>query len=252
MCLYNNEFYENRHNDTVYSAERILAIIQEIVPKIKSAVDLGCGVGTWLSVLEKRGASEVCGIDGNWVNKDYLEIQPQNFIEHNFSEGTPPKISNRTFDLAISLELAEHLPSSCADGLISLLASLSDVVLFSAAIPCQGGIGHINEQWPDYWIALFEKQGFIPLDTIRKRIFDDEKIQYWYRQNILLFIKDYKIKELHAEDIVIQHIPAEVYLLSFRKILSSLKPKEDPSPSIIQSLKFLLDAIKRRIKSYER
>ena len=194
MTLYNNEFYENRHKNTLYSAETILSIVQEIIPEIKSAVDLGCGVGTWLSVIEKRGATEICGIDGNWVNKDYLEIQKDNFIENDFSKDVNPNIG-RTFDLAISLEVAEHLPSNSAEGFVSSLTNLSEVVLFSAAIPRQGGVGHINEQWADYWITLFENRGYVAIDIIRKRIWKDESIPRWYRQNALVFIKKERIKD---------------------------------------------------------
>lgn len=85
MNPYNKEFYENRHKNTLYAAETILSIVQRGVPEIKSAVDLGCGVGTWLYVLEQSGGTHVCGVDGDWVNKDYLKIQKEHFIEHDIS-----------------------------------------------------------------------------------------------------------------------------------------------------------------------
>lgn len=240
MTLYNNEFYEKRHKKTLYSAEIILSIVQEIIPEIKSAVDLGCGVGTWLSVLEKRGATEVCGIDGSWVNNDYLEIQKDNFIENNFSKDVNPNV-NRTFDLAISLEVAEHLPSSSAEGFVSSLTNLSEVVLFSAAIPRQGGVGHINEQWADYWITLFENRGYVAIDIIRKRIWNDESIPKWYRQNALVFVKKERIKDLKIENSYSDHIPPEVYLLYFKRAVAQ-------QLGIKKSLNGLLLAVRRRIR----
>jgi SAM-dependent methyltransferase len=238
MNLYNNEFYENRHKNTVYSAETILSIVQRVVPEIKSAVDLGCGVGTWLYVLEQRGATDICGVDGSWVNKDYLKIQNEHFIEHDLSKDTNPDIG-RTFDLAISLEVAEHLPSNSAEGFVSALTSASDFILFSAAIPCQGGAGHINEQWPNYWISLFENRGYVGIDVIRKSIWNDKSIPLWYRQNILLFVKKERLGDLKIENALNDHILPEVYLLYLERAVIS--------PGIKETLKRLSLAVRRRI-----
>ncbi|MEM3896848.1 MAG: hypothetical protein QW763_06255, partial [Archaeoglobaceae archaeon] len=62
------------------------------------------------------------------------------------------------------------------------------VVLFSAAIPFQGGVRHINEQWPEYWVKLFEKKSFVPIDYLRWQIWNIQDIEVWYRQNVLLFV----------------------------------------------------------------
>lgn len=239
MNLYNSEFYKNRHRNTLNAAETILTIVQRAVPEVKSAVDLGCGVGTWLYALEQRGIKDVCGVDGKWVNKSYLKIQKECFVEHDFGKDPDPGIG-RTFDLAISLEVAEHLPSTSAKGFIAMLTSLSDYVLFSAAIPGQTGKGHINEQWPGYWISLFENRGFTGFDCIRKSIWNDKMIPFWYRQNILLFVKNERIMDLKFECSSNNHIPPEVYLLSFKRVT-------DP-PGIKQSLKVLFQAFGRRTR----
>jgi hypothetical protein len=63
----------------------------------------------------------------------------------------------RTFDLAICLEVAEHLPPEAAEGFIDSLTRLAPVVLFSAAITFQVGNQHLNGQWPDYWATLFRR-----------------------------------------------------------------------------------------------
>jgi len=238
MNLYNNEFYENRHKNTLYAAETILSIVQRVIPEIKSAVDLGCGVGTWLYVLGQRGAADICGVDGDWVNRDYLKIPEEKFINHTLSEGVPG--IDRTFDLAISLEVAEHLPPGYAKDFVSLLTSLSDFVLFSSAIPGQTGEGHINEQWLDYWISLFSDRGYTGLDVIRKSIWNDTTIKFWYRQNTLLFAKNERIKDLKFEGSFNDHTPPEVYLLSFKRATAL--------PGIKQSLKGLFQAFGRRIR----
>jgi hypothetical protein len=94
------------------------------------------------------------------------------------------------FDLAVCLEVAEHLPKQSARGLISSLVRLAPVVLFSAAVPLQGGTHHVNEQWPAYWQDLFEQHGYRMLDLIRKEIWSKPEVQFWYRQNIFLFMRE--------------------------------------------------------------
>jgi hypothetical protein len=133
------------------------------------------------------------GYDGHLQNLTHLEIPKENFISHNLER--PIQVS-RMFDLAICLEVAEHLPERSAKTLIQSLCSISDFVLFSAAIPGQGGLHHQNEQWQEYWVAQFEKEDFIPFDFIRPRIWNDSKISFWYRQNILLFANKKRSPEL--------------------------------------------------------
>jgi len=201
MSTYSDSTYENRHTTTLYSAETIISILLEVVPTIRSAVDVGCGVGTWLAVLNEKGVDEIQGIDGDWVDKDYLVIPPGRFMECDFSK--PIKLDRR-FDLAISLEVAEHLPATNATSFVCSLTDLSDIVLFSAAIPYQGGNNHINEQWPDYWARHFKDRGYSVVDIIRKQVWKDEKIPVWYRQNVLLFVKrksDLQMEKVSAEDL---------------------------------------------------
>ena len=235
MNLYNQQFYESRHKNTVYSATTILQIVQEIIPKIDSAVDIGCGVGTWLYVLEEMGAKKIQGMDGAWVNQDFLKIPKESFTQYDFNKEVR---LDRNFDLAISLEVAEHIEPENAKTFVLSLVNLSDFILFSAAIPYQSGVGHVNEQWLPYWISLFKEQGFVGVDIIRKRIWNDESIPFWYRQNILLFVKEERISELSISNLS-DTIPGELYLLAFNKAIY---------PTIKQSLQYLLDAIKRRIK----
>jgi len=193
MEIYDSEFYRDRHKKTRTSAKIILSIIQQIIPRLKSAVDVGCGVGTWLSVLKERGVEDIKGIDGCWVNKDYLVIERHCFMEHDLKEKI---ILNKRYDLAISLEVAEHLSSENAKLFVSSLTNLSDFVLFSAAIPGQIGVNHLNEQWLDYWIAFFREQGYVGLDVVRRKIWNNKSIPFPYRQNTLLFVKKEEVSNL--------------------------------------------------------
>lgn len=195
MKAYTQQFFADRHQRTVHSASTILAIALDQLPKVQSAVDVGCGVGTWLSVLKDRGIADVQGVDGEWVDTSLLVIPPESFLK---ADLTKPLNVQRRFDLAISLEVAEHLPPECAEDFVATLVRLSDFVLFSAAIPHQGGRNHLNEQWQEYWAELFTQHGYRPVDAIRSRVWNDPAIDTWYKQNTLLYVKGERLPELRS------------------------------------------------------
>ena len=183
---YPGKFYKKRHLQTKYAADTVISLLLENLPAVRSAVDFGCGVGTWLSILQVNGVSDILGIDGDWVDRKYLVIPKECFLEADLCGFSGV---GRRFDLAISLEAAEHLPASYAVEFVRLLTEASDYVLFSAAVPGQGGEHHVNERWPSYWKDLFESEGFTAFDLIRPSIWSDNKIPFWYRQNILFFCR---------------------------------------------------------------
>ncbi|MFN3306371.1 MAG: class I SAM-dependent methyltransferase [Candidatus Kapaibacteriota bacterium] len=185
MSAYDADFYKQR-TDSLRAAYQIVPYIIKLL-KPKSVVDVGCGTGEFLYVFEEMGVSDYLGIDGDWVLRQRMRIPKEKFIPMNLEE--PRKLS-RTYDLAISLEVAEHLSSEAAERFVKFLVSLSDYVLFSAAIPFQGGLNHINEQWPDYWFKLFGKHNFTPIDIVRKQFWNNEEVVYWYSQNTFLYIKN--------------------------------------------------------------
>jgi len=189
--VYDRAFYKQRqqemaHTMTVHAAQVILSTILNSLPPIHSAVDFGCGIGTWLSVLKGMGVADVLGLDGDWVDQDLLEIPEKEFRKADFEQ----KVKlDKKYDIAISLETAEHITEEHACSFIDSLVSVSDFILFSAAIPFQGGVHHVNEQWPDYWAAMFKERNYITLDFVRGAIWNDANIPFWYRQNTLLFVK---------------------------------------------------------------
>ena len=196
MNIYQTHYYTNRDNRTRSAARVILGLLLPLLPPVESAIDIGCGVGTWLSVLKENGAGNILGIDGPWVDKKSLVIPPESLITRDLSG--PMEITQK-FDLAISLELAEHLHPEFASNFIASLTKLADFVLFSAAIPFQGGRNHFNQQWPEYWANLFKKLGYHSFDVIRHQIWNEEHIPVHYRQNIILYIKESRIPDTHLE-----------------------------------------------------
>jgi 2-polyprenyl-3-methyl-5-hydroxy-6-metoxy-1,4-benzoquinol methylase len=174
---------EITHNSS--AAERVLPVLFSIF-KPKSILDVGCGLGNWIEVAKKMGVEEVVGVDGSYVNRTLLKIDDKEFIEKDL---TKPFDLNSKFDLAICLEVAEHLTETSADILIQSIVAHADVVMFSAAIPGQGGQNHINEQWPTYWQEIFEKYDYDMIDFFRPKIWNDNGIERWYRQNMFLVVK---------------------------------------------------------------
>ena len=151
-----------------------------------TVIDVGCGVGTWLAVLAENGVADVWGIDGDYVDRALLQIPEERFLPHDLTKRVHLE---RRFDLVLCLEVAEHLPADSAPTLIDSLVGLGPVILFSAAIPYQGGTHHVNEQWPEYWARHFAARGYAPVDCVRCRIWQLEDVQWCYAQNILLFVE---------------------------------------------------------------
>lgn len=138
--------------------------------------------------FKKEGIQDVLGIDGLWADKKLIKkyLNEGEYLEKNLEE----KISlSRKFDLVISLEVAEHLAETAADIFVENLTSLGEVILFSAALPLQGGQNHINEQYLDYWEEKFNKHGYHLKDIIRPIFWDNPRVFWWYRQNMVLFTR---------------------------------------------------------------
>ena len=163
---YNPRFYRELAS-AQESAREVLPLVLDVV-KPASMVDIGCGTGNWLAIAHELGVPEILGVDGSWV-AGQLAIAKERFFEHDLS--MPLKLDRR-FDLALSLEVAEHLPASSAQNFVQSLCSAADVVVFSAAIPGQGGRRHVNEQWPFYWAELFAGFRYECYDFLRPRIWN--------------------------------------------------------------------------------
>ncbi|PWT95003.1 MAG: hypothetical protein C5B53_12080 [Candidatus Melainabacteria bacterium] len=182
---YNEAFYDETFVTSIYSARIIVPMIMDLV-RPSSVVDLGCGTGSWLSAFKQNGVTKILGVDGSDISGDHLQIERDEFVQADLTKHIPV---DARFDLACSLEVAEHLPEPAAAQFVKSLTELAPVVLFSAAVPHQGGTHHVNEQWPEYWEKLFRARGFRVVDCIRQRVWTNENVAYWYAQNLLLFVR---------------------------------------------------------------
>ncbi|MGM0884323.1 MAG: methyltransferase domain-containing protein [Bacillota bacterium] len=178
-------YYQYQQEGSLRSAKEIVPLILEYIQP-KSVVDVGCGVGTWLSVFKEYGVQDVMGIDNGCTDSDMLQIPSNQFMIYDLQK--PLDIGKR-YDLVVSLEVAEHLPVECAKIFIDSLVRLGSIVLFSAAIPHQGGYLHLNEQWPEFWARYFYNHGYEVIDCIRQKVWRNEKVEWWYAQNMFIYAK---------------------------------------------------------------
>jgi len=182
---YDDEFFDEIDEPVRASAGVIASLIVEMLHPT-SILDVGCGRGTWLRAFLDLGVVDIVGVDGPHVAERDLEIPAERFVSRDLR--TPFDLG-RTFDLVISLEVGEHLPRDVASTFVSSLTQHGDAVLFSAAIPFQGGAGHVNERWQSQWAADFARHGFVPVDAIRWTVWSDPSVAFYYAQNMLLYVR---------------------------------------------------------------
>ena len=180
--LYDKDFFDGLAGGALRSAQEVVPVVLDLIPA-RTCIDVGCARGEWLSVFKEHGL-DVAGCDGRYIDRKSLLIPEKSFTAVDLNQ---PLEFDQAFDLCISLEVAEHLTPEAAPGFIRSLVCLAPCVLFSAAVPDQGGTGHLNEQWPEYWASLFQKHGYVWLDPFRLKIWNNPKVAWWYRQNLFLF-----------------------------------------------------------------
>lgn len=180
---YTSAYYDREEADVLASARIIAPLVMRLCSP-QSVVDFGCGRGAWLRVFQECEVETVLGLDGPHVDPGHLLIAPEVFRAVDLSR---PITTPDRYDLALCLEVGEHLPKRACRSLVSSITSAAPVVLFSAAIPGQGGTHHVNEQWSAFWDALFADHDFQKMDPIRREIWFDKRVKWYYRQNIVMY-----------------------------------------------------------------
>jgi SAM-dependent methyltransferase len=147
-------------------------------------LDVGCGSGEWLAAFAGHGVEDILSVDLE-PPAACLAVPEANVCRLDLNE---PFDLGRTFDLIVSVEVAEHLEGD-PSAFVRSLARHGDAVLFSAAAPGQGGLHHVNEQWLSYWTDRFAVEGFEVFDYLRPRMWNDQRVEWWYRQNAILLAR---------------------------------------------------------------
>ena len=186
MKLFSPEFYAWMRQGSLRSAREIVPLICQLI-KPDRGVDIACGTGEWLKVFREHGAQTVLGVEADWIDPDTLCIEKDEFLVRDIAE---PLDIDDEFDLVLMLEAIQHVPAHRAREMVQTLTRLAPYVLLSAPVPYQGGSGDdVHEQWPEFWAALFEEREFVCIDALRRQIWTNERVDWWYAQNLLLFVK---------------------------------------------------------------
>jgi len=228
---YDRGYFDRVRESAEASARVIVPMVVDLIGPA-SVLDVGCGDGTWLDAYRRAGVGDYFGVDGGDV-AGVLRVPPDRFASHDL---TAPLDLGGRFDLVQCLEVAQNLPVGAAEGLVRSLVRHGDAVLFSAAIPHQGGAGHMNEQWPDYWAQLFRRAGFGVYDWARPRVWADDRVAWWYAQNAVLFVRD----GTRAEWVGRLPPPASVgpllRLVHPKRYLAAVAPPAGPRPDPARSV----------------
>jgi SAM-dependent methyltransferase len=204
---YTSEFFAGQVDGSSRSAAVVVPIVLSLL-NVRSVIDVGCGVAPWAAEFMAHGITDVCAIDGDYVNRFQLRIPADHFKAYDL---TKPFHFSRKFDLAVCLEVGEHLLENRAAGLVDDLVALAPCVLFSAAVPGPTGTNHINSQFLPYWVDLFRKNGYEALDAIRPKIWGNTLVEWFYQQDTVLFVeKNHPAPQTRVSKTAVDHSPGTI------------------------------------------
>jgi SAM-dependent methyltransferase len=216
---YDAVFMKYTSNSSRYAAG-VIARLLAIALQPTSVLDVGCAAGAWLAEWRRAGIADIFGVDGDYVDRSRLLIDVERFSSVDLSQ---PFRLNRKFDLVQCLEVAEHLAEASARRLIDVITDHAErYVLFSAAPPGQGGEHHVNERSYDYWRDLLSSRGFEALDYVRPAIMHDRRVSFWYRYNVLLYVRQSNLALL-PPDVAATRIPPQAKVADLSPRLFQLR-----------------------------
>ena len=196
---YDGEFLDFVDASAGRSARRVIELVAAKVfaaGGVASVIDVGCGRGVWAAEWLRRGATRVLGVDGDYVPRDTLLIPRECFLAADLSK---PFDAGARFELVQCLEVAEHIAPDAAEILIDALVRHGDLIVFSAAVPGQGGEHHVNERAYAYWRDLFVAREYQLYDAIRPLLRKELDVEPWYRYNTFVYANRTGAERLAAQ-----------------------------------------------------
>jgi SAM-dependent methyltransferase len=154
---YNPWLFLTYHQLGLENSEGVARSFEELFPEARRFLDIGAGSGAFAARLQEHShravALEHSPSARRMAHRQGVDSRPFDLLLE------PPAEIDGEFDLSYCFEVAEHLPPPLGDRLVRFLAETAPLVVFTAAPPGQGGVGHINEQPKSYWIERFEAAG---------------------------------------------------------------------------------------------
>lgn len=242
--IYSESFFDLQATGSKKASEVIVPLLMSRFSP-SSVLDVGCGSGEWLNTFKRSGVSTVMGVDGGFTTQ--RQLSESEFQEVDLTQTDKINLPKNNYDLAMSLEVAEHLPEEQAENFVNFLCDKSDVVVFSAAIPHQGGHHHLNERWQSYWKQIFASRGYHPDCSLRPLLWSNSNVRWWYAQNITIYEKHPNQMQSDApfDDSAISQMIDIVH----PKLLGKMVHRADPDNiPIRKAAKQLMYSIKKSLK----
>jgi SAM-dependent methyltransferase len=186
--IYNPLLFLYFFGRSLSDAPGVIRVLESAFPEARRYLDVGAGSGGFAAQVKRAGHS-IVACEYNWMGRWFTERLGVESHAFDLSHADPaPGVKGR-FDIAYSFEVAEHLPRELGVRLVEFMGMHADIVVFTAAVPGQGGMGHINEQSPDYWIQRFRDTGLELDDAVTARVrsgFQREAVADWFGSNAIV------------------------------------------------------------------
>lgn len=191
LKIYDAKFYDLNITEGTKMAIWFVPLLREIF-QFKSLLDVGCGTGHYLRFCVDHGLSDVLGIEGSPHAFERLLVDKSQVVRHDLRE---PFRAGRKWDVALSIEVAEHIDKASAGTYVRTLATSSDTVVLTAARPGQGGRAHVNLQPPEWWQERFRQEHFEYDERLTERLKAGIRraresgafVTSWFEPNVMVF-----------------------------------------------------------------
>ena len=184
---YSKAFYDSVTSRAALAADMASEHLCRAI-NFRSIIDIGCGEGIWLKTFaEKSSAAELVAVDlPGSTFKGLASIKSKiECIATDLANTT--QLPNRIFDLVICVEVIEHVSKEYMVALLDYVTKHSIFLLFSGAVPGQGGTHHVNEQPMTYWHKQLASRGFVQMDIVRPLLMQQNGVPFYYQNNVFLY-----------------------------------------------------------------
>lgn len=161
-------------------ADALIAVFHDV----KSTIDVGCGTGYYAGRFAAMGVDRAVGIEPNPITGTYLGGAEA--ITADVTAGDDLGLG--AFDLAMSLEVVEHIPRERHDRFFDFLCSSARrYVVFAGGTPGQAGVGHIACRPETEWEAELNQRGWVRHPHLT-RFLRTSAFYWWSRRNTMVFV----------------------------------------------------------------